>query len=155
VTGGSGTLAEQRRQLVVEAALEAGYRLRLRCPSPAGEIEEHLVRPTMFMEPGGLRDGSDVQVLVARDALDGKELRVRMPDIVSVSVDIGQLPVDRITLNGFTLGDAVRHPHFGFGVVQAIRPSPSGNVVQLRFFGGATRSLVLERAELERVDAED
>jgi len=54
-------------------------------------------------------------------------------------------------MSEFPVGSLVRHPTFGVGRVEAVTPRPVGSSARVTFTTVGTKTLILERARLERV----
>ena len=61
----------------------------------------------------------------------------------------------RGVLTEFPAGSLVRHPTFGVGRVESVSPRPTGASARVAFSEVGRKTLILEYAQLERIDETD
>ncbi|MDQ3555915.1 MAG: hypothetical protein M3409_03935 [Gemmatimonadota bacterium] len=132
--------------LLIEVALDAGYALRLEQHASKGRITTRIVDPVVHRAPEGTTGGGTLVIRLA----DQSESPVDLDEVDRMSLATRHLPRDRAARGGWTVGDPIRHPRFGLGVVQSFVGGTDEARALVRFGGGEVRRLVLGSGGLER-----
>jgi hypothetical protein len=137
---------EQRayRRLLLEAAVDEGYLVRLQKRVGIGRFITRVVQPVTLQPDEG---GESAGVLVTR-LLGTREASFPLDQIDEVSIAADHLPIEQVRRGGLAVGDPVAHPQFGFGVVQAFRASGEHTRVLVRFEKSGVRILSLQHVRL-------
>jgi hypothetical protein len=135
----------RRRRLLIEAAIEEGYLVRLERRLATGRISTRIVQPVALEAPDG--DTTGKGTLVTRTS-DRRQTTTTLDDGDEVSIVTTRFRAEDERRGPWRVGDAVRDTQFGMGVVQAFRHGGDGALVVVRFDADGPKRLPLERAEL-------
>jgi hypothetical protein len=135
-----------RRRLLIEAAIEEGYPVRLERRLATGRTSTRIVQPVALEAPGG--DTTGKGTLVTRTS-DHRQTTTSLDDGDEVSIVTTRFRAEDERRGPWRVGDAVLDTQYGMGVVQAFRDEGDGDLVVVRFDAGGPKRLPLERAELQ------
>lgn len=133
------------RRLLIEAAIEEGYPIRLERRLATGRTSTRIVQPVGLEVPSG--DAAGKGTLITRTS-DLRQTTVTLEEEDEVSIVTTRLRAEDERRGAWRVGDAVLDTQFGVGVVQAFRDDADGESVVVRFDAGGLRRLPLGRAEL-------
>lgn len=138
----------QLRRLLIEAAIEEGYPLRLERRLTSGRTSTRIVQP-VELDAGG-EGGAGRATLVTRSS-DYRQSTTVLEESDEVSIVTTRLRIEDERRGPWRVGQAVRDTEFGPGVVQAFRGVEEGDCLLVRFTTGAPKQLPFDRAELRAV----
>jgi hypothetical protein len=145
-SAGSGDRVRRAcRRLLLEAAVEEGYPVRLQQRVAIGRTTTRIVRPVELQPPG---PGSDGEGFLVIRLADTRELIVDLDQVDSVSIAGGHLPAAEVRRGRWSLGDAVFSLRSGLGMIQAFRGEGDREAVIVRFDAHGVEALPLRDAEI-------
>ncbi|MEX2570970.1 MAG: hypothetical protein WD737_06670 [Gemmatimonadota bacterium] len=147
--GARAEIRRLKRRLLLEAAIDEQYLLRLESRTATGRTSSRIVRPIQLdlPEDGGMAGA----VLVTRNS-DRAEFRFDLDEVDDVSLVTTRLRDDEERRGRWSVGDPVSDPRLGLGVVQSFRDTGDQESVVVRFDAHGPKPLPLTGSELRPLD---
>lgn len=134
--------------LLVEVALDVGYRLRVERRASNGQM---IIGIGSLLSRLTSADPWGVGVLVTPVA-DSSEVKFDLEGVERLSFVTDHLPSSEVVHGDLQVGDPVHHRQFGLEVIAAFASAPSGRLAVVRFAGTGPKKHWVEPKKLTRVE---